>query len=188
MIDVAIPDFDALYKRHVLHNPAALVLAWNAYLSRGAKPEEKSLTVADLLASGRLAPESASTFKTAVESLATAPGDLDARFRAGREAFRDVFVRLLDQERLDALVYPANLARPSTHEGGEIRYGFEPGTCEESATTGLPQVTVPAGFMGGRYPVGVSLLGRLGADGRLLGLAYAYEQATRHHRPSPLAP
>lgn len=188
VIDVAIKDFDALYERNILRNPAALVPAWDAYLSRGARTGEKSLTVLDLLASGRLAPESASTFKTAVESMATAPADLAARFRAGREAFRDVLVRLLDRERLDALVYPANQARPSTHEGGEIRYGFEPGTCEESATTGLPQVTVPAGFLGGRYPVGVSLLGRLGQDGRLLGLAYAYEQATRHHRPSPLAP
>ena len=188
VVDVAIPDFDALYQRHVLRNPAALVPAWDAYLSRGAQVGEKSLTVLDLLASGRLAPESASTFKTAVESMTTAPADLAARFRVGREAFRDVFVRLLDRERLDALVYPANQARPSTHEGGEIRYGFEPGTCEESATTGLPQVTVPAGFLGGRYPVGVSLLGRLGQDGRLLGLAFAYEQATHHHRPSPLAP
>ena len=35
-----------------------------------------------------------------------------------------------------------------------MRYGSEPGTCEESAVTGLPQVTVPAGFLGGRYPVG----------------------------------
>ena len=188
VVDVVIPDYDALYKQNVLRNPAALVAAWDAYLSRGQRPGEKSLTVADLLASGRLAPESTATFQNAVDALATAPADLAVRFRAGRDAFRDVLVRALDQQRLDAIVYPANQARPSTHEGGEIRYGFEPGTCEESATTGLPQVTVPAGFMGERYPVGVSLLGRLGQDGRLLALAYAYEQATRHHRPSPLAP
>ena len=76
--------------------------------------------------------------------------------------------RFMDQQRLDAMLYPANQARPQTHEGGLERYGSEPGTCEESAATGLPQVTVPAGFMGGRYPVGVSLLGRMWADGRLL--------------------
>jgi hypothetical protein len=28
--------------------------------------------------------------------------------------------------------------------------------------TGLPQVTVPAGFLGGRYPFGVSFLGGCG--------------------------
>ena len=72
-----------------------------------------------------------------------------------------MFVDLMDQQRLDALLYPANQARPHTHEGGLERYGSEPGTCEESATTGLPQVTVPAGFIGGRYPVGISLLGRI---------------------------
>jgi amidase len=37
--------------------------------------------------------------------------------------------------------------------------------------------------MGGRYPVGVSFLGRMWTDRRMLGLAYAYEQATRHRRP-----
>ena len=56
------------------------------------------------------------------------------------------------------------MARPHTHEGGLERYGGEPGTCEESALTGLPQVTVPAGFIGGRYPVGVSFLGRPWTD------------------------
>ena len=34
--------------------------------------------------------------------------------------------------------------------------------------TGLPQVTVPAGFLGGKYPFGVSFLGRLWADRRVL--------------------
>ena len=91
----------------------------------------------------------------------------------------------MDRERLDALLYPANLARPHTHEGGLERYGGEPGTCEESAMTGLPQVTVPGGFIGGRYPVGVSFLGRMWTDRRMLALAYAYEQATHHRRPPP---
>ena len=105
------------------------------------------------------------------------------RFVAGRESFRQLFVDLMDRERLDALLYPANQARPATHEGGLERYGSEPGTCEESAATGLPQVTVPAGFMAGRYPIGVSLLGRMWADARLLQFAYAYERATHHRRP-----
>jgi len=109
-----------------------------------------------------------------------------AEFIASREAFRDFFVRLMDQQQLDALLYPANLARPHTHEGGLERFGGEPSTCQESALTGLPQVTLPGGFIGGgRYPFGVSFLGRLWSDARVLSLAYAYEQATRHRRPPP---
>jgi amidase len=190
LVEVQVPDLDALYEKNVIRDNVALFDAWTAYLRRGLRPEEKALTLEDLLASGRLAPESASTFKAAVEAKKTTkdPAELRARFVAGREAFRDVFVRLLDAERLDALAYPANLARPSTHEGGQERYGFEPGTCEESAATGLPQVTVPAGFLGGLHPMGLSFLGRPFQDARVLGLAFSYEQATRHRRPSPLAP
>ena len=99
-----------------------------------------------------------------------------------REAFRQLLVEALDAQQLDALLYPANQARPHTHEGGAERYGSEPGTCEESAATGLPQVTVPAGYLGGRYPVGISFLGRMWDDRRLLALGHAYEQATKHRR------
>ena len=98
--------------------------------------------------------------------------------RAARRSAQ-LFVDLIEREQLDALLYPANQARPHTHEGGAERYGTEPGTCEESAATGLPQVTVPAGYLGGRYPVGISFLGRMWDDRRLLEMAYAYEQATK---------
>ena len=108
-----------------------------------------------------------------------------AAFYSTRDAFRALFVDAMEPQRLDVLLYPANLARPNTHEGGLERYGEEPGTCQESAMTGLPQVTVPAGFLGDTYPFGVSFLGRLWADRRVLALAYAYEQATHHRRPPP---
>ncbi len=190
VVEVAIPDLDAIYEKNTFWNRVALFDAWTSYLHRGLRPGESPIRLEDLLASGKLAPRSASLFASIIDAKRSTPGaaELQVRFVAGRVAFRDVFVRLMDAEQLDALVYPANLARPSTHEGGLGRFGSEPGTCEESAVTGLPQVTVPAGFMGGRYPVGVSLLGRPWQDAEILGLAYSYEQATHHRRPSALAP
>jgi amidase len=184
-IDVAIPDYDAKYRSARGSAPGSLAAAWTAYLARGARPGDTVLTIQDLLGSGKLAPVSARRFEAA---LAPAPGGpaLDAatrEFYAGREAFRRIFVDLMDQQQLDAMLYPANQARPHTHEGGLERYGSEPGTCQESAATGLPQVTVPAGFVGGRYPVGISMLGRMWDDRRLLELAAAYERATHHRRP-----
>ncbi len=185
VVDIAIPDYDAKYAAARGAAPGSLRDGWTAYLSRGAKPGEKVLTIQDLLASGKLAPVSARRFEGAL-----APGPVGAaldeatrRFYAGRETFKQIFVTLMDQQKLDAMLYPANHARPHTHEGGLERYGSEPGTCEESAATGLPQVTVPAGFIGGRYPAGISLLGRMWDDKRLLELAAAYERATRHRRP-----
>jgi amidase len=186
VVEVSIPNLDAEYRAARGSAPGSLKAAWTAYLSRGASPGDRVFTIQDLLSSGKLAPESARRFEDALRP--TPDGDAlreaTAKFYAGREAFRNVFVSLLERERLDALLYPANQARPHTHEGGLERYGGEPGTCEESAMTGLPQVTVPAGFFGGRYPFGISLLGRPWADAHLLALAYAYEQAT-HHRRAP---
>jgi amidase len=191
VVDATAPDIEARYRAVRGAEPGALKAAWIAYLSRGAAAGDKVPTIEDLLASGKLAPVSARRFEGAIAPVPA--GDelrrASAEFVANREAFRDFFVGMMDTQRLDALLYPANLARPHTHEGGLERFGGEPSTCQESAQTGLPQVTVPAGFLAGRYPVGVSLLGRQWTDARLLSLAYAYEQATHHRRPPvPNAP
>ena len=185
VVDVAIPDYDAKYAAARGAAPGSLRDGWTAYLARGAKPGDKVLTIQDLLASGKLAPVSARRFEGALAPAPTGAAFDEAtrRFISGRETFRQLFVDLMDQHKLDAMLYPANHARPHTHEGGMERYGSEPGTCEESAATGLPQVTVPAGFIGGRYPVGISLLGRMWDDKRLLEIAAAYERVTHHRRP-----
>lgn len=181
IVEVAIPDYDAEYAKARGAAPGSLEAGWEAYLSRGAKPGEKVLTIQELIASGKMAPGGQRRLEGA---LAPPPaGASTEAFVAARLAYRALLVAAMDAHKVDALIYPANQARPHTHEGGAERYGTEPGTCEESAATGLPQVTVPAGFMGDRYPVGVSFLGRMWQDRAVLGIAYAYEQATKHRRP-----
>lgn len=185
VFDVAIADYDAKYAAARGSAPGSLRAGWVAYLSRGAKPGDKVITIQELIDSGKLAPAGKRRFEAALAPVPTgaALDEATRKFVAGREAFRQVFVDLMDQHNADALLYPANLARPHTHEGGLVRYNSEPGTCEESALTGLPQVTVPAGFFGGRFPLGISLLGRTWDDRKLLELAAAYERATHHRQP-----
>ncbi|MBY0493156.1 MAG: hypothetical protein K2Y23_02960 [Cyanobacteria bacterium] len=185
VVDVAIRDYDAKYAAARGAAPGSLRAGWTAYLSRGSKLGDKVLTIQDLIATGKMAPVSARRLGGSLAPTPTgaALDEATKRFIAGRETFRQLFVDLMDQNTLDAMLYPANHARPHTHEGGLERYGSEPGTCEESAATGLPQVTVPAGFIAGRYPVGISLLGRMWDDKRLLEMAAAYERATHHRRP-----
>lgn len=182
LVDVSIPDYDAQYAKARGSAPGSLKAGWEAYLTRGARPGERVLTVEELLASRKLAPAGQRRLET---TLLPTPGGpaLDAavrEFTLRREAFRQIFLDLMTAQRLDAILYPANQARPHTHEGGLERYGGEPGTCVESAATGLPQVTVPSGVIGGRYPFGISLLGPMWSDRRLLELAAAYERSGRH--------
>ena len=48
--------------------------------------------------------------------------------------------------------------------------------------TGLPDLIVPAGYTSDRLPVGISFLGRMFSEARLLALGYAFEQKTRVRR------
>jgi amidase len=59
---------------------------------------------------------------------------------------------------------------------------FTGGSSTPSAVAGYPSVTVPAGFIHG-LPVGISFIGARWSDASLVGLAYAFEQATKVRKP-----
>ena len=102
-------------------------------------------------------------------------------------SLRDAILATLEGEALDAILYPT-VSRPPVAIGE--RQPPSSVNCELSAISGLPAVTVPAGFTGGEaaggLPVGIELLGRAFDEPRLLELASAYEGATGHRRPPDL--
>ena len=102
---------------------------------------------------------------------------------ARRDELRRAIVAILDDRDLDALVYPT--IRQTARQIGAIQSGSN---CTLSALSGLPAITVPAGFADDDMPVGVELLGRAWAEPRLIELAYAYEQETGHRRPPDFTP
>jgi len=86
--------------------------------------------------------------------------------------------------RLDALVAPTGSpAWPTDLVNGDHFIGA---SSTPAAVAGYPSVTVPAGFAFG-LPVGLSFIGRPWSEARLITLAYAYEQATRHRKPPTFA-
>lgn len=90
--------------------------------------------------------------------------------------------RVMAEHRLDALFAPTGGPAWLTdyinadHSGDSFS--------SPAAVAGYPHITVPAGFIGG-LPVGVSFVAGPWAEGTLIRLAYAFEQATRHrHAPT----
>jgi len=103
--------------------------------------------------------------------------------RARQTALRTRLLSLLDDNRVDALAYPT--VRRTAAKIGEPQQG---GNCAASAASGLPAVTVPAGFADDGMPVGIEFLGRPFSELDLLRIASAYEQATHHRHPPSLTP
>jgi Asp-tRNA(Asn)/Glu-tRNA(Gln) amidotransferase A subunit family amidase len=52
----------------------------------------------------------------------------------------------------------------------------------------VPSVVVPAGFTRDNLPAGITFLGRPYSDAKMVQLAYAYEQASRHRRAPASTP
>ena len=102
---------------------------------------------------------------------------------AKRDEIRRTIVDLMTEESLDALLYPT--IRQTARPVGQPQPGSN---CALSANSGLPAITVPAGYAEDDMPVGVELLGLPWSELRLLELAYAYEQGTEHRRAPAFTP
>jgi Asp-tRNA(Asn)/Glu-tRNA(Gln) amidotransferase A subunit family amidase len=127
-------------------------------------------SIADILASGLESAALEARFKLA-DSVGTRDSEAYKRALARQAALRDRITAIMDSLRLDALVYPTMRRRPALV--GDPQLGS---TCALSAQTGLPALTIPAGFTTDGLPVGIELLGRSFSDVRLVSIGYAFEQ------------
>jgi len=106
---------------------------------------------------------------------------LDALHTVQRSTRDEGIDQVMDTHNLDALVAPtADLAWPTDHIKGDRRDGGS--SAGHAAIAGYPNITVPMGQVRG-LPAGISFFGRAWSEPTLIGIAYAYEQATRHRTP-----
>lgn len=84
---------------------------------------------------------------------------------------------------LDAIVAPTGSPAWTT----DLVNGdhFTGASSTPAAVAGYPSITVPAGQAFG-LPVGISFIGTGSSEAKLIGLAYAYEQISKHRRPPGL--
>ena len=87
--------------------------------------------------------------------------------------------QVLREHELDALVAPTGGPAWLTDYINGDHYGGS--FSSPAAVAGYPHITVPAGYTRG-LPVGLSFVGTAWSDASLIGMAYAYEQASRRRR------
>jgi Asp-tRNA(Asn)/Glu-tRNA(Gln) amidotransferase A subunit family amidase len=159
----------------------------NQYLA-GLGDKAPMHTLEDIVRSRRFHPSiqlRLETSQTADDVPGVTPGcksraEYRAKLRAG-------VLKLLDDGRLDAVVYPTWSNPPRLI--GDLNTPHGDNNQLFSPSTGFPAITVPMGYTrGDRLPAGLQFLGRPWSEATLIRLAYAYEQATRHRRPPPGVP
>ena len=159
----------------------------NRYLaSHGAHIPVKSL--AEIIKSRRFHPSVHRRLEQSQEAAENGPETPSCKAEAGyRAEVRRAVLAVMDREKLDALVYPTWSNPPRLI--GDLNTPHGDNSQFFSPTTGFPAIQVPMGYSRvGMLPAGITFFGRAWDEGRLIGLAYSFEQHTRHRRPPASTP
>ena len=152
------------------------------YVETHLAPTVTNRTIADILASGSFVTSRTSTYQQrdavteeTYQAWAGPAGSHTTQIEAGAT----LVTAMMNAQNLDAIAYPSGTP-----------YGTQSTNMRLSPNTGMPAVSVPMGqaVAGDNTSTGggvnLELLGHDYAEGTLLGLAYAFEQAT-HARTTP---
>ncbi|OYW80033.1 MAG: amidase [Sphingobacteriia bacterium 32-37-4] len=121
-------------------------------------------------------------FKQELIEMSNAKGNLNsAEYKtalAKSTSARAIIDRILQANQLDAIV---GTSYGPAHCIDWVNGDQDPGFyfCPPAAMAGYPHITVPMGDIHG-LPVGLSFVASGYQEGAIIGLAYAYEQATKH--------
>jgi len=138
-------------------------------------------SIPELLESGKYHAALETRYRRSV-ARAKDTGEHEARL-ARQAELRRLLIETMAANNLDAIVYPTLRVKPVFI--GEPQYGS---LCRIAAHSGLPAISAPAGFTPDGLPVGIELLARPFADGRLLALAFAWEQLEQPRRAPQRTP
>jgi amidase len=110
----------------------------------------------------------------------------------GLPLVRAILAGVFKSANLDAIAYPTASRRPQRIDAPpEPPGGASTSGSNLANLSGLPELIVPAGFSTEDLPIGISFIGQAFSEPRLLGIGYAFEQATKARRlpvHTPLRP
>lgn len=178
VIEIEIPNMSDLIRRSALigHEFKSDL---NNYLRTFSDDESLSL---NSIVSGGL-------YHMALDGILTRSNESDLDEQAYRTAvavraeLRSAIESVMSAHQLNAIAYPT--IRRLQVFTGEAQPGSN---CSLSANSGLPALSLPAGFTGNGLPVGLELLGGFLDDVALLAMAQAYETAQSTRRAPSTTP
>jgi amidase len=160
------PDLEAWLKDYAPHAPVKSMADVIAFNEKNAGRELQHFGQEHLVAAGKKPGLDDKAYRDALAN----------NHRYSREEGID---KILQDEKLDALVAPTGGTAWLTDYINGDHYGGS--FSSPAAVAGYPHVTVPAGFVQG-LPVGISFVGTAWSEAALIGMAYAYEQASQRRR------
>ena len=144
-------------------------------------------TLEEIIRSRRYHPGIEARLRSAQEGSENGPDTPACQAEAAyREQFRAAVTKTMDDNTLDAFVYPTWSFPPRLI--GDLNTPHGDNSQVFSPTTGWPSINVPMGYTRGTLPIGITIFGRAWSEPTLIKFAYAYEQATHHRRPPATAP
>jgi Asp-tRNA(Asn)/Glu-tRNA(Gln) amidotransferase A subunit family amidase len=170
VFDLTIPDLDSLLAGSGV---IPLEFKWDLmdYLAKSPNAPVKSLH--EIIELGLHHEALDATFRIR-DTISTRDGEGYRRALAKQAALRARFVALFDSLKLDALIYPTMQRRPVLV--GEAQPGT---TCTLASNSGLPAISLPAGFTNDGLPVGLEMMGKPFDDAKLVAMAYAVRAVIR---------
>ena len=139
----------------------------NNYLAR--YPSIKARTFRDLTDDPRLEEGVAGLWKSYLDPRYQDKGIYLEQQEIAREMRRQI-LDIFNEYQLSALVYPTATEEAVRIDSQQTHYN-----CKLAAATGLPAISVPAGFGKDNLPVGIEFLAEPWAEQKLLNLAYTIE-------------
>jgi len=167
--EVLLFEFKADLNKYLLEHPAAPVKSMEEIIEFNKKNADREMP----------------WFAQEIFELAQAKGDLtseeylkalkESKLFAGKEGIDAV----MEKHNLDAIIAQTN--GPAWTIDWVNGDHFSGGSSSPAAISGYPNITVPMGYVHD-LPVGISFFGKAWSEPKLLKIAYAFEQATKHRK------
>lgn len=189
LTDITIPRLSDRLKEAADAGIYETEAAIDGYLA--GHPNAPFKTLRAILQTGNVLPWRARTLAVSVGRSVDEPEF--GRLQRRAEDIRVQLLALMATHKIDAFLYASSDHSPglvaadvmTNPAEGDTRLGSNRAL---AAWVGFPATVVPAGFTPDGLPVGLEIMGRAFDDAKILGYAFAFEQATRHRRPPPATP